>query len=1293
VGVVLAGIWALSSSVFWVCVDDPSKILYQDWYTDTYAGLNDKITDYIDSIIRDYTYFKRGELIEPTVTFNECRERKYYKIHPKYDDVELVDEDNEIYNAYENYGLYKNVIFSGYMYNYTGKLYTFTWDTYMYIDWEDYSWEENIFINGSGYTYSGETEYIKTCEDTTYKLYDLYHNTNREVETPDYTYKSWRDYVLSNLCEIWRNLDEEFDCSTLFKDVDININYYNKGEESFNIKDVSYWKNTTDFQTRNINIDYSDYLTFFRATLSDGGERISLNSDMTAISKSSLIAWDSVSITWWINVQLPYTGCDSIKYTYKIYYWKDQEVDADGVPVFKLITADNFVITSGGVLYWVDADGNLINKDDYFYIPEENRYFVNMTWDDYWKKAVVTINEWVFLTEKWNYDFFLLVENELWEKKAIQLNILPIVVTPDIPSVDTSKLELAWYEEWVSYYPEDTIDLVVYLKDKYWNDIYDIDKWITVEYPTSNSSIQFLTNNWWVNDKATWLLSLWDIQDNPYFSTKFRFLEPGLYPMNFEITVPNKNSENEYDGSYTTIPLSVMDNWTVKQVYIEDPDAASSDFNISCTNSRIVLSYTCTLDNFSWCDPNADSSITFTSESDNGKTGFLEIRDNAGNLKQKYYSIEHIDQTAPTISFGLSNSADFITESSKTILATDAGLYLKISDYRPSGCSKTKEVKVFVNWVQKYLGNVDENEITILNGLFEKKWEYNITVSVKDDAWNIWTISKTIRVIPNNSYKYEFVWIDNGLYADWNNLMTFKFKILDSFNNLVERNDILDTVRLTSDSTTNELSSDFEDALSVKNYTLTNWILSINAVLYNKSKDNIRLGGFIKLKEVDPVNTNPYYSLKSFALPLTINVPVNMSDIKNLMDKAEFVWNELTVDQPSTMSFSIPITNCGKNDIISNLKVKAKLTFIDAYTNQEIDSMYIQWAEGYEDLVEDLQNEWLDIPGTFSCGDTITRRFDGLFTSSDWVPSPKIKLSAKFEVYYDLNWLNWIKNIQKLLGTDSELNINYWGVLVKWLFTNSSKGLYEMLRKWEMNMWKSAGSFATQGLAFNKILAKLASQSKGHSYLENNSISNEISWINKYNHDLHIWSSTIKWKALIYVKWGNVYIDGNIRKEDSNSILTIATIKDKEWNGWKIIIDPSVTNIDAILITNGGIYSYDNIADLYDAIKGQRNSELNNQLVIYWLIISKKNTIWWSIAMNNKYVLPGWKEMNVSSLNYYRAALFDLNFLRKYHYLYNKWNTATDPTTWMPLDDNQYWTNPLIIMYDSSIKTLKPYGF
>jgi hypothetical protein len=116
------------------------------------------------------------------------------------------------------------------------------------------------------------------------------------------------------------------------------------------------------------------------------------------------------------------------------------------------------------------------------------------------------------------------------------------------------------------------------------------------------------------------------------------------------------------------------------------------------------------------------------------------------------------------------------------------------------------------------------------------------------------------------------------------------------------------------------------------------------------------------------------------------------------------------------------------------------------------------------------------------------------------------------------------------------------------------------------------------------------------------------------------------------------------------------------------------------------------VSKMLNVVKWMNNSMLNNQLLIYWMIISRNNTIGWSIKIDNQYVQPWGKKLVWDTNNFYRAVIYDLNYLKRYHKVFNPWKSfcsikaSNYSSSCTKLDSQKYRTFSVVIMYDPSIK-------
>jgi hypothetical protein len=144
-----------------------------------------------------------------------------------------------------------------------------------------------------------------------------------------------------------------------------------------------------------------------------------------------------------------------------------------------------------------------------------------------------------------------------------------------------------------------------------------------------------------------------------------------------------------------------------------------------------------------------------------------------------------------------------------------------------------------------------------------------------------------------------------------------------------------------------------------------------------------------------------------------------------------------------------------------------------------------------------------------------------------------------------------------------------------------------------------------------------------------------------------IWYNNIsvRWQKLLYIKWWNLYIDTDIRNASNLSELVIIVKRDttnrKNW--WNVYINPEVTNIDAVIIADWSIISYD-----WNNILNSQDNDLRKQLLIYGSI-STKNTFWEDKAVywTDDYISNWWEEVsnmktyNLANLRWFQVMLND----------------------------------------------------
>jgi len=224
-------------------------------------------------------------------------------------------------------------------------------------------------------------------------------------------------------------------------------------------------------------------------------------------------------------------------------------------------------------------------------------------------------------------------------------------------------------------------------------------------------------------------------------------------------------------------------------------------------------------------------------------------------------------------------------------------------------------------------------------------------------------------------------------------------------------------------------------------------------------------------------------------------------------------------------------------------------------------------------------------------------------------------------------------------------------------------------------------------------------------------------YVNKWK-ILTIWDSSnskiwVSWKNTVLAMNANIHITDNIyNTNDNNSLLVLVAKRDKDtWNWWNIYIDPSVTNIDAVLIADWSVISMQSseIQYIWDA---WLINNLRKQLLIFGSIISSNNV--WSNEL--VYWTDLYEDLSIVN-NEIIDNIYDLWNLRTFNLNYwELWTNCVDENELAPIDwswsfiTNAWaWAkycyiddakdsdlresdkkNPVIVEYNSRIQLLNP---
>lgn len=1093
------------------------------------------------------------------------------------------------------------------------------------------------------------------------------------------TYSSWLDYLFSNFGDIINQLHIGFpiwDKKSNLEDIFKNILSYNTISDNLVLRNVCDNSSCKPSSKKNISIYNKSWYYFLSWTIKNStsfkNDTFKV-SDNYNISDLFLKAWESLNFNFGFEDYLD-TSSTNTQYEYRIYYNYDWEWIPSENNYFLKETIDiknsNYKVTSPNIS---DALIPNIVKIDVI--------------DNDVKKIRVWISEWIKLTKSWKINFYLSAKNvNTWDKFDIKLvNSVPVSVLPnDNVTIWTSQITSTFSEDlnsfWKWFNIWDTFSVLINLKDEFNNEHYDFISWYDISLSTWSSDFIELSK-YWTNIYSKTLVWVETISNDLPYSIifKFKITAPWYHILNwFDIKVRSKENDNIYEvpAKYklleNIIPVNLYDSLNQKmKIYIKEP--TYSDLPVSCW-PVVKVNYTCTSDNFSWCNDILNTTKSYIQESDNWTSWFVTISDHAYNVKNYSYTINHVDKTAPEISLYkwwfnlLDNSYSYKANSDK--------LSINFYEWTTTSCITEVNYIIKVNWVEitSWVENISDPKVE-LNDFFKIAWNKILNIKTIDKYWNINEKTINFTIYPNlidqtKSSIYLIYNTKNSIYADFSSIYTYKLTLKDEFwNNIFWKNlTYLNNECLSPDwcrkINQNMTNNSWGDWLIESNYNwITNSLWEVNFNVKSYAPWLFSEIFHIKYNDWD----NNYNNLSSEKVAYIWN-----NNSYNSFKKP-FTWELLVSSNSWTTYDAIP-------EVWTNQKYKIKL-FSNSdltYTNWKINIIknvtiknWIQWHlfENFLNIVNDFWNNlnnYLWFTARINVDDNV-------------LISPDIKWND-LEISYNLNWKNIKYYLTKYDNWDDNTKLElFWeNKTTLWI-----KVVWNLKWAWKYDLTWQEKNFTDISLFDSR------SKIRKEAYLLIKWMSNWqiLKWIKYVDwEDIKISWDNLWYETLIVKNW-NVIIEWNL-----NTIwqkLWIIVLKD--WysvnsdydKSWNIYINSWVKYINWIFYADWWLISSNNNWNPYLVDNIWRTSDLKYQLVFKWSLFTR-NTIGWSVLAGGYYLLPWWEK----TFDFDKSMIYDLNYLRTGIIW---WDWADSLNDWNQY--NLWFDDPFVIIYNPLIQTNPPKWF
>lgn len=816
---------------------------------------------------------------------------------------------------------------------------------------------------------------------------------------------------------------------------------------------------------------------------------------------------------------------------------------------------------------------------------------------------------------------------------------------------------------------------------------------------------------------------------NGYYTINMKAWSQVLYPEKFILTMNTWDSREKPLTDTMTFTLDYGGFQLVK-----DPANAGSDFVISCRNTPITISAPCITDDLSGCNMAKNMSRTFTSESENGSEWILAAYDNAGNIKQYKYVMNHLDLVAPAVKLTYKNN--LITPNFSLLAASGSSLIFTVTDVtRPLGCNSDIRYDIRSTPANLFSKNgiitPSNPNIDLGTDIFNTVGTVDAAYVVKDSVWNQLVSSMpTIIVHPNNFWTQELTpstswygWaftpvsliarspatstittLEDSLFANNSDYYTYTLNFRDAFSNPITGKKII-SIEQNCWTIPYPTCKTIMTNMNYPAFPIGDTALLISFLWWNVTDTNGNIN--ITLKSLTPGVFTEKFKITiaewdNFYLDTsTINSYFLSSDRENSFRKTFTGWLSilnipytLTLTNSAKIQLWITPTNTISDYLIEQFKDQISPWDEENHKVSQVNSAINLNAYPEIDLtLQSSSNQWAFIkPGIYIKnnpiigytlgGKPITYRLSATDSAYDMVP-----------LY--LGWIVWNAVIPPPPSTAPASN-NVVPIPSVPSFPSvpsgencSSIAEPKWLRiigavQWQ---WVYATDWAGNGASSDTLRNELRSSIQKNVALLTRGVS---SWKTINGKVKYIeWNTNLDWEVngyetLIVKNW-NITITDNFNTQ-GKKIGLIVLRNGSDTNQWNIFITPTVRYIYASIYADGGLISIwfpnDSIWNYSDS--QERVATLTGQLVIRGNIFSRNTIGWATVVGNSQYMLP-W---GIATTNVNLAKMYDLYYLRTSNYSCSK--TLVQGGT---SDVREWYTDHTLIITDPALISNPPIWF